>query len=201
MKTRWTTCALVMAIALGFFAGVGFSEDPKPDEDAAMKQMMALAKPGPSHKILMAMAGEWDTVMKHWMGPGEPNVTKGSATNTPALNGSFLRQEFSGDWSGMKMHGTGFMGYDNFKKRYEAVWLDNFGSHMNILQGSAGKDGKTITLTYTWDGPMGKIPQRLRYTIPGKDGHKLEGWMTMNGQEVKHMEITYTRKQKKPAGD
>ncbi len=196
MQTRWYAVALIAAVSIGFFAGVGFSEDPQPSEDEMMKKMMELGKAGPAHKLFRSMVGEWDTVMKIWSKPGEPELSKGTASNELILDGRYLRQDFKGKYNGMPHHGTGFLGHDNFLKNYESVWLDNFGSSMLFSKGKANKDGKSFALSYTWEGPMGTMPGRMLYTITGKDGHTLEGWMTQGGQEVKHMEITFTRTKK-----
>ena len=194
MKTRWLVCALVAAGSLGFFAGIGFTEDPPPSEEEMMKQMMELAKPGPEHKLLEAMAGAWDSVMTSYMTEGEPQVTKGSATNTMVLDGRFLQQTFAGSWGGMPYNGMGLFGYDNFLKKFQSVWIDSFGTYMAVAEGKGSDDGKAISAIYTWDGPMGKIPGRMLYTITGKDSHKIESWTTQGGKEVKGMEILFTRK-------
>lgn len=198
MKTRWLVCALIAAASVGFFAGVGYSEDPQPSEDEMMKQMLELGKPGPMHKILKGMVGEWDTAMKVWMEPGkEPTLSKGRAVNRMILDGRYLHQQFVGSFSGMPHRGTGFIGHDNFGKKYQSIWIDNFSSAFSIAEGKAGEDGKSLHLTYEWDSPMGKIPGRYVWTITGKDSHRLEGWMSQGGQEMKSMEIDFTRKKKK----
>ncbi len=194
MKTRWLVCTLIAVGSVGFLAGVGFSEDPQPSEEEMMKVMKIYATPGEPHKLLAAMVGEWDSVATSYMNPAKPEVTKGSASNKMILDGRYLHATFSGTWSGMPHRGEGFMGYDNHLKRYQNVWVDNFGTGITPGEGEGGKDGKSIELSYVWDGPLGKMPGRLRYTITGKDGHKLEGWHSMGGKEMKSMEIVFTRK-------
>ena len=88
--------------------------------------------------------------------------------------------------------GTGFLGHDNFRKTYQNVWIDNFSSGYTISEGKAGDDGKSLSLTYVWEGPMGKMPGRLAYTLI-EGGYKLEGWMSQGDQEMKHMEIIFMR--------
>ena len=120
-------------------------------------------------------------------------MSRGSATNTIVLGGRFLHQRFSSTFQGMKHFGSGFLGHDNFKKTYQNMWVDNFGSGMTMSEGAGSEDGKSIELSTEWDSPMGKIPGRFRYTVTGPDSHVLEGWMTMGEQEMKSMEITFTR--------
>ena len=197
MTKRWLACAFVAVGAIGFLAGVGFSEDEPPSDEEMMKMMLELGQPGPQHEIFKSMAGEWTASAKFWMKPGEePQLTSGSATNTLVLGGRFLHQRFNGMFQGMKHFGSGFLGHDNFKKTYQNLWVDNFSSGMALSEGTGGEDGKSINLSYTWEGPMGKIPGRFTYTVTGKDSHKLEGWMTMGEQEMKSMEIVYTREKR-----
>ena len=201
MSTRWLLCTLIAVGSLGFLAGVGFSDDAPPSEAEMMKIMKEYATPGKPHKLLAAMVGDWDAASTSYMNPEKPEVTKGSATNKMALDGRYLHASFSGTWSGMPHKGEGFMGFDNHLKRYQNVWVDNFGTGMMLSQGEGGEDGTSINLSYVWDGPMGKMPGRMRYTITGKDSHKLEAWHSMGGKEMKSMEIVFTRKQKAAATD
>ncbi len=201
MKTRWMLAALFTAASIGFFAGVGFSDDPKSGEDDMMKVMMELAKPGPAHAFMEPFVGDWDATSKMWMGPGEPEVSQGKSTMKWMLGGRFLHVTYEGTMQGMKFEGSGVIGYDNFKKQYENVWIDNLGTALNISKGKAGADGKSLVFTNVWDGPMGKIPGRMNYTILGKDKWKLEGWMTMGGKETKSMEMAFTRRKPAPSSD
>ncbi len=199
MKTRWMLCALFVAVAFGYFAGVGYSEDPAPDgpapeEDPMMKKMIELGKPGPMHKLMDHMVGEFDAASKSWMKPGEPTLAQGVAKNSWVHGGRYIQSSYSGPLAGMQYVGSGLMGFDNFKKQFQQVWIDNMSTSMSVSTGSLGKDGKTITLHYTWDGPMGKIPGRMAFTIHGKDSHKIESWATFDGKETKNMEMDFTRR-------
>ena len=85
------------------------------------------------------------------------------------------------------------MGYNNMKKEYENVWIDDFGSGMSTSTGQASDDGKTITFNGVWDGPNDmKTPFRMVYQITDT-GYTFTNYAEHEGNEVKEMELTYTR--------
>src|SRR5262249_52979692 len=82
-------------------------------EDQMMAEMMKLATPGPYHEMLKKFAGSWKTETKMWMGPGEPQVSEGTAEASMILGGRFLKQEAKGNFMGQPFEGFGLTGYDN----------------------------------------------------------------------------------------
>jgi hypothetical protein len=197
MKFRWLASAVLAAGLIGFLAGSGFSEDEAPSEEEMMKMMMELAQPGEPHQALQPFIGEWDVVSKSWMKPGEPpEVTSATCSSTWFLGGRFMKTHFEGDFHGQPFTGAGLVGYDNFKKHYTSIWVDTWSSGILPSTGSA-EDG-VITLEHVWDGPIGKIPGRMVYEPGENDTWTLTGYMTMAGQEMKHMELTFTRKAAAP---
>jgi hypothetical protein len=175
-----------------------------PNEAEMMKQMMELAKLNDNHKLLADLAGSWSTSVK-MMEPGkEPTVSKGSVTYKSIMNGRY----FVGDHTGsMKMPGAdGKMkdftfkgmstdGYDNVKQKFTSSWMDNMGTGIMTMEGTY--DPATKTFTYTGEMEMVpgmKTPVRSVVKITDKNHHTFEWYENRGGQEMKTLEIEYTRK-------
>ena len=175
-----------------------------PNEAEMMKQMMELAKLNDNHKLLADFAGSWSTSVK-MMEPGkEPTVSKGSVTYKSIMNGRY----FVGDHTGsMKMPGAdGKMkdftfkgmstdGYDNVKQKFTSSWMDNMGTGIMIMEGTY--DPATKTFTYTGEMEMVpgmKAPVRSVVKVTDKNHRTFEWYENRGGQEMKTLEIDYTRK-------
>ena len=172
-----------------------------------MKQMMELAKLNENHKLLADLAGSWSTSVK-MMEPGkEPTVSNGNVTYKSIMNGRY----FVGDHTGsMKMPGAdGKMkdftfkgmstdGYDNVKKKFVGSWVDNMGTGIMFSEGTYDPATKTFTYTSEFEAVPG-MKQQIREVIKVTDNnhHTLEWYENRGGQEVKTMEINYTRAGKK----
>lgn len=169
-----------------------------------MKQMMELAKLNENHKLLADLAGSWSTSVK-MMEPGkEPSVSKGNVTFKSTMNGRYVVGDHTGS---MKMPGAdGKMkdfafkgmsvdGYDNVKQKFVSSWIDNMGTGIFTFDGTY--DPATKTLTYTGEMEMVpgmKTPIRSVVKITDKNHHTFEWYENRGGQEMKTMEIDYTRK-------
>src|SRR5579859_3746178 len=95
-------------------SGSGKSDDERQE---MQKRMEAAGTPGPAHKALDALAGNWKTEVKCWMEPGgSPHVSLGTAKASWVLNGRFLKEEFHGEVMGKPFTGRSLMGYDNIKE-------------------------------------------------------------------------------------
>jgi hypothetical protein len=175
-----------------------------PNEAEMMKQMMELAKLNENHKLLADLAGSWSTSVK-MMEPGkEPSVSKGNVTFKSTMNGRFVVGDHTGS---MKMPGAdGKMkdfafkgmsvdGYDNVKQKFVSSWIDNMGTGIFTFDGTY--DPATKTLTYTGEMEMVpgmKTPIRSVVKITDKNHHTFEWYENRGGQEMKTLEIDYTRK-------
>jgi hypothetical protein len=178
------------------------------DMQKMMVQMMELAKPGENHKLLAGLAGSWTYTVKMWMNPADPNAkpetSKGTATRKAALDGHYFLVEVNGKMQmpgpdgkpkDMDFKGMSIEAYNNVSKKFEATWCDNMGTGIFMSQGTY--DPATKTFTYT--GEMEAIPgmkTKVRETVKviDNDHHMFEWYEDRGGQEVKTLEIAYTRK-------
>ncbi len=167
------------------------------DMQAAMELYAKLATPGDPHKLLASMEGTWKTKSKCWMEPGRsPMESEGTSEQKMLVGGRFLQQEFKGDMMGTPFTGLGFTGYDNHTKKYVTTWMDSMGTGIMFFEGTAGRDGKTITQEARYDDPV-RGPMIWRAVTRYVDGDTMlfEMYATAKGgKEEKMMEITYTRK-------
>jgi hypothetical protein len=170
-----------------------------PDFQASMEAWQKLATPGEPHKLLASRVGSWGTKTRHWMGPDEPPMEfTGSCERKMILGGRFLQEEFSGEVMGNPFTGIGVIGYDNHKKRYVSTWTDTMSSGIHFFEGTASRDGKTISLEGRFDDPTkGPGQWHLTTRIVDENTEVAEARMTYeNGGEEK-CETTYTRHTRK----
>jgi hypothetical protein len=158
-------------------------------------------KPTAEHKILAADEGTWDATVKTFMGgPGtEPMVSKGTEVNTVMPGGLWVLSRFQGDFGGVAFEGRGQFGYDIVKKKYVGTWLDSISPTLSVLEGSY--DAKTKTITYVGDGvdPNSKTKYTQKMVTTTKDDGSRVFTLYMKsdmtgGNEVKFMEISYTKR-------
>ena len=98
---------------------------------------------------------------------------------------------------GKPFRGMSLTGYDNFKQRYNTVWVDDMHTSVVTAEGQAQDGGKVITLEGKYDCPMTgqknmTMKQVIRIVSP--DSHIFEMHDPSKGDHSKMMEITYTKK-------
>jgi hypothetical protein len=181
--------------------------DAKPSEAEMMKQMMEMTKLNENHKLLASLAGNWTYTVKFWMGPdpkAPPTQSKGTAVRKAMMDGRYFVQDVSGKMQmpgpdgkmkDMTFTGKGIEGYDNVKKKFVNAWMDSMGTGVMMSEGTY--DPATKTFTYTSEVEMMpgmKTKVRELVKITDKDHHVFEWYEDRGGNEVKTMEINYTRK-------
>lgn len=171
--------------------------DPKVAE--MMKKAETLGAPGAAHKLLEPLVGEWTAYVQFWMTPGgPPTPSKGTAKSEWVLNGRFIKEEFKGEMMGKPFTGMMLTGYDNHRKQFSTLWVDDMSTAMLKSEGTADPDGKVFTFLTKMDCPMTgekAMPIRQVIRIVNADTHVFEMHETREGKEErKTMEITYTRK-------
>jgi hypothetical protein len=175
-----------------------------------MKQMMELAKLNENHKLLADLDGNWTYTIKFWMNPdpnAKPQESKGTAVRKSIMNGRFSTLDVTGKMempgadgkkTEMTFLGHGIEGYDNVKKKFVGSWIDNMGTGIMFSEGTYDPTTKTFTYNSEFE-PMPGMKQKIREVIKVTDNnhHTLEWYEDHGGQEVKTMEINYTRSGKK----
>lgn len=167
------------------------------DPQAMMDLYTKLAVPGEPHKLFASLAGSWKTETKEWMEPGKPPVeSTGIAEMEMLLGGRFLQQKFSGSMMGKPYSGIGISAYDNILERYVSTWMDTMSTGIFMMEGTASADGRTITLKGQHAEPGGGyMTHRAIWKIVDNNTQTFVMYGAHHGgEEMKMMEITYTRK-------
>ena len=166
-------------------------------EEEMMKKMEAACTPGPAHKALDALVGNWKAEVKCWMDPGgAPQVSQGTAKTSWTLNGHFLEEEFHGEMMGKPFTGRKLMGYDNTKQTFSTVWVSDMQTSMFTSEGKGEKGNKVITLEGNTSCPASgrkDIPMKTVFRVISRDKYVFEMFDGSKGKNAKTMEMTYTR--------
>ncbi len=202
LRTRsWLTLTVAGAWLVVFTASFAFAQD-KPgamakEQQEMMDAMTKAATPGPNHKLLASMAGEWTIVNRMWMDPGAPPTeSKGTASYEMMMGGRYLHGHYKGVMMGMPFEGVGVTGYDNVSQKFQALWIDNFGTGIMYMTGTYDPNAKALTFVTDMDDPMQpgtKVGIREVIRLLSPDQRVMEMYQNRSGKEMKMMEITYTR--------
>ncbi len=173
-----------------------YAQEDKAQMDENMKAWTEYMTPGEMHKMLAENSGEWKTSTKAWMAPDtEPMLSEGSVKAEMLMGGRYLKMEHSGTSMGMPFNGISIEGYDNVKKKFVNIWIDDMGTGIARSEGTYDADNKTITYNGVMSDPMSKgdIKFKSVLEIVDKDKSIFTMYMNYEGKEMKWMEMTYTR--------
>lgn len=121
------------------------SRNVSSQDDAAA--FLKAAAPGEAHKKLQSLVGKWDLTVKIPAGPdGKPSEVKGTIAYKSILGGRFIQEEAKTELFGQPFEWVGMYGFDNYKKKFIAVWADNFNTIIENAEGDADDAGKSVTL-------------------------------------------------------
>ena len=193
----------VVLVAALFVATTSFAADSPPamsaQQQAMMEKMTKAATPGPQHEMLKKLAGDWSAKVRFQMDPSQPwQESASTSTVTMLMDGRYCQEVVSGEMMGGPFNGIGLTGYDNVIGKYVGTWIDNMGTGIETMQGTADASGKVITWVGTMSDPVTGKPSKNRMvtTIVDDDHHTLEMYAVPPGakKEMKTMTIEYTRK-------
>jgi hypothetical protein len=183
----------VIVIALGFLMP-SFAQE---ESAAQMEMIEKLMKPGEFHEHLKDFVGAWSADVKMWMDPNAPPIiSKGQATFKLIFDGRFLYGDFIGEFMGAPFKGINIMGYDNAKKEFFSIWLDN--STTGLLSSTGVYDADTKKYHFravTLDPYSGQtMDLREEAYFASKDEYiSITYAKPKDGKEFKNMEMKYTR--------
>jgi hypothetical protein len=179
-------------------AGVRSRPGAELSEAEIQKRVEAAATPGPAHRALDALVGNWKAEVKCWMEPGgQANVTQGTAKTNWTLKGHFLEEEFQGEMMGKPFAGRSLLGYDNIRQAFQSVWVSDVQTSIFCSEGKGDSSNKVITLEgESACAATGRknVPTRMVFRIISPDKHIFEMFDLSKGENAKTMEITYTKK-------
>jgi hypothetical protein len=215
-KTAFASLTAVLTAAL--LVAPTFAQETKPNDTTAspagqpnekemMAKMMELAKPGENHKLLADLSGNWSYTVKMWMNPdpqAPPMTSSGTATRKAMMGGRYFQMDVKGEMKmpgedgkmkNMEFRGMSIEGYDNVKQKFVGTWIDNMGTAVMMSEGNYDPATKSFTYNSEMEPVPGmKTKVREVVKIVDKDHHTFEWYEDRGGQEMKTMEINYTRK-------
>jgi hypothetical protein len=172
------------------------AKQEKIDMEKIMEIYKKVGTPGESHKLLEKLEGSWTTRTRGWL-EGKPAMeSTGTCEQKLVLDGHYLQQVYTGDMMGAPFTGINLLGYNNYTKKYESVWLDSMSTAIYFFVGKGSADGKTITQECSYDDPV-KGPSVWSSVTSIKDDNTLEFEMFVTpkgGEKEKMMEMTVSRK-------
>lgn len=203
MSRRLLLSVLVALCVVLCGSAAAVAEEAQADQQKMMEEYMKLMAPGPNHDYFKDFVGKWDVKTTAWMAPGaEPMVTDGHSESELVLGGRFLMTRFSGTMFGQPFEGVQIDGYDNLKKKYGTLWLDNWSTGFYSLEGERDTTTGVLTMTADWPDPMSGSSVKVRGVTTWKsaDEYVYEMYMTPSGaQEFKSMQNVMTRKKEEKA--
>lgn len=164
------------------------------DEQKAWMEYMT---PGSVHEMIAKSDGEWTEEVTMWMdATSEPMKMNSTCTNKMILGGRYQYSTHNGTMMGMPFEGISILAYDNAKKIFQNIWIDNMGTGIMNLSGPWDESTKSVTLTGTSVDPStGKDVQiREVFKITGDNTQTVEMYLNKDGKEFKNMSINLTRK-------
>ncbi len=191
MKNRFVL-NLVLLILLPFTSI--FAQEM--NEQDMMKVWMEYMTPGPMHEMLAKNVGTWKTLTTFWNYPGaEPATSEGTAETESILGGRFFRTVHHSNVMGMPMEGWSIDGYDNGKKVFMSIWMDNMGTGLAHSSGTYDEATGAFNHIGTMYDAMADMDLEFRTVtrIVGENKMIFEMYTDFQGQEFKMMEMVYTR--------
>jgi hypothetical protein len=125
-----------------------------------------LATPGEQHQRFDALAGEWRLAVK-WRATPDADWANstGIAKYKWILGGRFLMEEFGYDMGGEPLEWIGIYGYDNFQKKYTAVWVDNMGTNTEFAEARYDAASRVFTYHGEQDDPATGGKRKFKWVI------------------------------------
>jgi hypothetical protein len=193
--------ALSVALLAGLsLAGLSRAEEVKktPSPAELLKALAENGKPGPEHKKLEPLVGDWTFTLKLWTNPNEaPAEVRGDIERKWVLGGRFVQETVQGKCDGGKtFEGLGLLGYDNAQKKFTATRACGLCGKVCSSKGAVTDSDKKFEFATEEYCPLCRetVKGRDELIIEGKDKVILNVYKTVKGKEVKVIEVVSTRK-------
>lgn len=191
--------SLFLTVCCSGLAGPGIAQSPPSGAmpEAIMRKWIEFMTPGSAHAQLDQRIGHWKVKLETWTVPGgPPTVSEATAEMKWALERRYVVETIKGTYSNMPFEGLSITGYDNLKKKYVTVWIDNMGTGMMTGSGAYDDAAKTYAFAVlapdvvTGDYKPGRLVQRMT----GPDELVVEMFdTTPEGREFVSLRAVYTR--------
>lgn len=175
----------------------GKADEKAKKEQEMMQKWTEFAAPGPNHKLLDPRVGKWNGEVTMWHEKDSPPETSACTAEAKWIyDGRYLQETVEGNFNGQTFLGQSWTGYDNMKKKFVWVWIDNMGTGLMNAEGTYEAKDKTFKYTYEHPDIMKGKYHKGRSVEKWTDN---DHWVSemhgadVEGKEMKMMEIKYTR--------
>lgn len=187
---------IISFLLFSFWGLTSFAQNEETNMDSQMKIWMDYMTPGPMHEMMAKHAGTWKMVSKMWMEPNsEPQVSEGTVDAEMILGGRYLKMVAKFPFMGMQTEGWSLEAFDNGKKEFINIWIDNMGTGVAISTGKFDEVTKSILYNgKMYDPVSGKDTDYKSISRIVSDNEMIfEMFSNYDGKEYKVMEIKYTK--------
>jgi len=203
MGTTWRvigwTAPAVLVLAL--VAGRTWAEDAPPGKPcmSAAEAIRALAEagqPGPEHKKLQPLVGNWKFTLRMWTDPAQsPAEMKGAVERKWVMGNRFVQESMKCEFDGKPFEGVGFWGYDAGRKKFTSVRACELcGTTQSVLGDWDAGGSKFVCSTEACCPLSGEVVKgRDEIVIESSDKIVMNVYKSIDGQDLKMMEIVCTR--------
>ena len=167
-------------------------------ERARDRQRQEIRTPGPEHRLLDSLSGDFRATIRYWAREGEPPSTStATSSNAWIAGGRFVSCQLRGEIAGQPWERCSILGYDRGRTAYVETRVDSLTTEMpGIAVGHTEGDEGAIVFTRTIDDPVlgQSVHLREQLTIEGWRSHRFEQWIDPpGGQPYQMLEIRYER--------
>ena len=163
------TLALVYIFIIALYSNAAPTNEVPGETLARMKKLgEEYATPNENHAFLNRLSGNWNTSSTVMELPQE----EGKAIFEMILGDRFLNGDISGTFAKVPYAGRVTIGYDNFRHKFVATFLDDLGTSIRSAEGSLDKTGNILSLWGSideWMTDQHDNPVKYRYIIVDKD--------------------------------
>lgn len=202
MNSRMIALALTIAVAAVVTVGLSTAraDDAKaPASPAALLTALAEAgKPGPEHKKLEPLVGNWNFTLKMWTDPSQPPAElKGTIERKWVLGGRFVQESVNGQCAttGKTFEGLGLVGYHPGEKKFTLTHACGLCGTASTSLATCDASGRKFTCTTEECCPLSgqKVSGRDEIVIESNDKVVTNIYKTIDGKEAKVMECVAIR--------
>lgn len=209
MRNRgWLAVASALALASGLALAAEATKKPAPKAEPkpaaaapTQEEMMAAwqksAAVGPEHEALKKFEGKWTSKVTTTMDPSKPpEVTEGTSEGMMLFGGRFVHVLHHGTMMGQPFEGMMLIGYDNLRKKYTSVWVDNMGTQIAHYEGTYDAKKSAFTMKGSFLDPATMKPAHTRgvTAFPTPDTMTYDEYMAgPDGKEMHGLHIDFKK--------
>ncbi|HEX4955446.1 MAG TPA: DUF1579 family protein [Thermoanaerobaculia bacterium] len=135
-----------------WWAMTASAEPAEPPKPSALEAWKTSAATGASHERLGLLTGSWKVEAQYLAQAGSPPAA-GVATIEALLGGRTIEERLSTQLFGQSYEVLYLLGYDNTRKKYWGIWIDNLTSAATVAEGELRPADGALVLEGSYDDP------------------------------------------------